>query len=74
MMHLDNIDLEMWYELSMGSLNQSVWNKLEIKFDKEGDEFDYDKSTDACWAGYFYVEPGIFVSNRAFVSNECYNE
>ena len=44
-------------------------------------------STGACWVGHFYVEPGIFVSNRAFlcrtmhfavepgffVSNECYN-
>ena len=45
-------------------------------------------STDACWGGHFCVEPGIFVSNRAFlcrtmhfavepgffVSNECYND
>ena len=44
-------------------------------------------STGACWGGHFCVEPGIFVSNRAFlcgtmhfavepgffVSNECYN-
>ena len=44
-------------------------------------------STDACWGGHFCVEPGTFVSNRAFlcrtmhfavepgffVSNECYN-
>ena len=44
-------------------------------------------STGACWEGHFCVEPGIFVSNRAFlcrtmhfavepgffVSNECYN-
>ena len=42
--------------------------------------------TGACWGGHFCVEPGIFVSNRAFlcrtmhfavepgffVSNECY--
>ena len=45
-------------------------------------------STGACWGGHFCVEPGIFVSNRAFlcrtmhfavelgffVSNECYND
>ena len=44
-------------------------------------------STDACWGGHFSVEPGIFLSNRAFfcrtmhfavepgffLSNECYN-
>ena len=44
-------------------------------------------STGACWGGHFCVEPGIFVSNRAFlcrtmhfavelgffVSNKCYN-
>ena len=44
-------------------------------------------STDACWRGHFCIEPGIFVSIRAFlcrtmhftvepgffVSNECYN-
>ena len=44
-------------------------------------------ATGACWGGHFYVEPGFFVSNRAFlcrtmhyavepgffVSNECYN-
>ena len=44
-------------------------------------------STDACWGGHFSVEPGIFLSNRAFfcrtmhfavepgffLSNEYYN-
>ena len=44
-------------------------------------------STDAFWGGHFSVEPGIFLSNRAFfcrtmhfavepgffVSDECYN-
>ena len=24
-------------------------------------------STGACWGGHFCVEPGIFVSNRAFL-------
>ena len=24
-------------------------------------------STDACWGGHFCVEPGIFVSNQAFL-------
>ena len=67
MMHLENRDLGIWYELSMGYLNQNVWIKLKNNFDKEEGEFDNTKSTDACWAGHFSVEPGIFVSNRAIM-------
>ena len=62
--------------------------KLEKKyFSPKGGCFIMAMSTGACWGGHFCVEPGIFVSNRAFlcrtmhfavepgffVSNECYN-
>ena len=55
MMHLENRDLGIWYELSMGPLNQNVWIKLENNFDKEEGEFDNNKSTDAWCAGHFSV-------------------
>ena len=71
-----------------GSSKTKIRMKLENKtFLTGGGCLIIAMSTDACWGGHFCVEPGIFVSNRAFlcqtmhfavepgfsVKNECYN-
>ena len=41
--------------------------KLEKYFSQEGGSLIMAMLTDECWGGHFCVEPGIFVSNRAFL-------
>ena len=51
-------------------LKTKYWNNIGKKyFSQEGGGgcLIMAMSTGACWAGHFCVEPGIFVSNRAFL-------